>query len=52
MFKTINAILVMVLFASVASAQSFVSGIVTDGANGEALQKNRKGYNLTTEHSA
>jgi len=37
MFKTIKAILVMVLFASVASAQSFVSGIVTDGANGEAL---------------
>lgn len=37
MFKTIKAILMMLLFAGVASAQSYVSGTVVDGSNGEAL---------------
>lgn len=37
MFKTIKALLLMLLFAGVASAQSFVSGTVVDGTTGEAL---------------
>jgi hypothetical protein len=37
MFKTIKTLLMMLLFAGVASAQSFVSGKVVDGSNGEAL---------------
>ena len=37
MFKTIKTILMMLLFAGVASAQSFVSGTVVDGADGSPL---------------